>query len=315
MGDSLYSSDTYRQRIASSNASPSGYFKHSAKIASGEVQAKVHPLLDPARVNKAGVVVRESIDSDVHPTSVAVAVLFDVTGSMTSVPKAFVKKLGDLMQQITTTALPHPHVLFGAVGDAYTDTTPLQVGQFEGGNAMDESLSQLYLEGKGGGNRHESYELAMYFMARKSIMDCLNKRKKKGYLFLLGDETPYGKVDARVVKEVIGDDIPADISLASILKELQEKFEVFWITPAGTQYWEDKDIVSRNADLFGSRYLRLDIPENVSEVITATIAICEGKTLTEAVAHLEKSQQECVIRTLENYYTSRTSTVAPLTRF
>ena len=37
----------------------------------------------------------------------------------------------------------------------------------------------------------ESYELAMYFMARHTALDCHEKRGKRGYLFIIGDEMAY----------------------------------------------------------------------------------------------------------------------------
>lgn len=40
----------------------------------------------------------------------------------------------------------------------------------------------------------ESYELAMYFMARHTSIDCYEKRGKRGYLFMIGDELAYPKV-------------------------------------------------------------------------------------------------------------------------
>jgi hypothetical protein len=40
--------------------------------------------------------------------------------------------------------------MFGAIGDAETDYVPLQVGQFESNNRMDDQLRGIALEGNGG---------------------------------------------------------------------------------------------------------------------------------------------------------------------
>jgi hypothetical protein len=48
---------------------------------------RVHPALDPF-----GVTARESRDSAEHPRSLAIAVLFDVTGSMRGVPRVLQAK-------------------------------------------------------------------------------------------------------------------------------------------------------------------------------------------------------------------------------
>ena len=81
--------------------------------------------------------------------------------------------------------------MFAAVGDATCDRVPLQVGQFESDNRMDENLENMILEGGGGGQKTESYELALYFMARHTAIDCYAKRGRRGYLFVIGDEMAY----------------------------------------------------------------------------------------------------------------------------
>jgi len=43
--------------------------------------------------------------------------------------------------------IPHPQILFAAVGDATCDQVPLQVGQFESDNRMDQNLENMILEG------------------------------------------------------------------------------------------------------------------------------------------------------------------------
>ena len=279
MGGSSYSSkefdDTIGKALRSGGASAA--FAYSAAVSSGAAPTAVHPDLDPAKKNKAGRIVRESRDSDAHPESVAVAVLFDETGSMGDVPKAFVEKLGSLMNLLTKKGyLTDPHILFGAIGDAYSDEVPLQLGQFEAGNEMDSALTNIYLEGNGGGQYRESYDLALYFMARHTEMDCLEKRGKKGYLFILGDELLYDHVNKDQVKRLIGDNLQADIPVADILDEVREKFEVYWIFPKGSNYWDRKDINDGLRKLFGQSFIRLEDPTAVAELIATTIGVGEG---------------------------------------
>src|SRR5207248_11612586 len=111
-------------------------------------------------------------DSDAHPTSRAVAVLFDVTGSMRTVPKILQANLPRLMNLLIRKGyLDHPQILVGAVGDATCDRAPLQVGQFESGIEIEEDLAKLYLEGGGGPSITESYELALSFLAHHTSLD------------------------------------------------------------------------------------------------------------------------------------------------
>lgn len=277
MGSSAYSADVFRSTVTSHARAGTDYFTHTAAISSGKVTAAVNEKLDPSKPNKAGKIVREALDSDTHPVSNPVAVLFDVTGSMSNVPREFVSKLGNLMQLLVKkNYLDDPQVLFGAIGDATTDRAPLQLGQFESGNEMDEALGLIYLEGGGGGHITESYELGMYFLARHAKLDSLDKRGKKGYLFLSGDEIPYTKVSKDQVKRVIGDDLEADIPLTTILEELREKFEVFWIFPKGTNHWDDDSVINPLEKLFGQNLLRLEEAKDVCELIASTIGVCEG---------------------------------------
>jgi hypothetical protein len=290
MGGSTHSDDVYTSRLADATSRGSDGFDYSAKIDSGATAKKVHDLLDPKKLNKSGKIVRESFDSDIHPESVAVAVIFDETGSMREQPKVFVQKLGKLMSILVKKGyLKSPHVLFGAIGDATTDSVPLQIGQFEGGNEMDEALTSIYLEGNGGGHNTESYELAAYFLARKSDLDCVKKRGKKGYCFLIGDELPYPVVNRHQVESLIGDKLESNIRFSArdprhpngdltgdILAELEEKYEVFWIMPGGTNHWDDSHVNETLRSLFGQNLLKLPDARDICELIATTIGVCEG---------------------------------------
>lgn len=282
MGGTSYSDDMYSSRMRSTAASGKSYFSHSSAIHSGATASKVHEKLDPSIKNKAGKLIRESFDSKEHPNSVPIAVLFDVTGSMSTIPQIFIKKLGSLMKLLVKKGyVVDPHILFGAIGDATCDDVPLQIGQFEAGNEMDDVLSLIHLEGGGGGQQTESYELGMYYMARHTDMDAYNKRGKKGYLFLMGDETPYSHVKKSEVADVIGDALQENIPTEEILAELRTKFEVFWIMPGGTSYFDNPTINAHLKKLFGQNLLKLPNADDVCELIASTIGLCEGHDLND----------------------------------
>ncbi len=235
--------------------------------------AGVHSKMDPARLKKAR---RESRDSDAHPNSNAVAVFFDVTGSMHTVPRILQKSLCKLMGlTVRRGYLDDPAVLVGGIGDATCDIAPLQVGQFESGNEIEGDLNRLFLEGGGGGQQTESYELALYFLARKTSIDCYEKRGKKGYAFLIGDEMPYSRVKRREVKRVFGDRLQADIPIRDILNEAREKFEIYYILPNLTSYYDDPRILACWRALLGQNVLMLEDPAGISELIASTIGLNE----------------------------------------
>jgi hypothetical protein len=191
-------------------------------------QTRCHPLMDPH-----GVRVRESRDGPAHPRSFGVVFALDVTGSMGEIPERLARKeLPTFMSTVLDLGLTDPQVLFMAVGDAYSDRAPLQVGQFESAAAeMDQWLTWSFLEGNGGGQNCETYELAMYFAARHTEMDCWVKRKHKGYFLMTGDEQPYPQVSGKQVKGLVGDDMSEDIPVADVVRALRETYEPFFLIP------------------------------------------------------------------------------------
>src|SRR5262245_18041263 len=207
MGTTRWSDDHYHDRARLRLRTGKDAFEYDHAVRTGAAEQSVH-----VKMNPRGVTVRESRDCAAHPESHAVAVLFDVTGSMQSVPRVLQAHLPQLMGLLIRKGyLDHPQILTGAIGDATCDAAPLQVGQFESRIEIDEDLGRLYLEGGGGGHITESYELALYFMARHTAMDCFEKRGRRGYLFLVGDETPYRRVKRKEVEEHNGDRLPQDV--------------------------------------------------------------------------------------------------------
>lgn len=270
MGYSYWSDTVYETRQQERQRTRQTAFVYDQQVReSGAIC--VHPQMDPYGAT------RESRDSSQHPDSVAVAVIFDVTGSMGSVPRVLQTKLGRLMRVlIDEHYLAHPQVLFGAVGDAYCDHVPLQLGQFESGLEMDEDLGKIYLEGGGGGQVHETYELALYFMARHTAIDCYERRGRKGYLFTIGDEKPYAQVRRQQVAHLIGDQVRQEIPVEQIIAEVQQRYEYFHIIPTHTTHGRSPEVQARWRTLLGERVLLLEDEAAVCETIALAIGLCEG---------------------------------------
>ncbi|MCS7480306.1 hypothetical protein ACFFQW_41710 [Umezawaea endophytica] len=232
---------------------------------------KAAPSMDPLNV-----AARECRDSPDHADSTPIAVLFDVTGSMGSVPKIMQGKLGKLHGLLQRKGyLADPQLMFGGIGDADSDRVPLQVGQFESDNRMDDQLRDIFLEGNGGGQKSESYELAAYFVARHVVTDAWQKRGRKGYLFLIGDELNKPRLEARHIRRIIGDDIAQDIDPVSVYRELARKWNVYFILPNQSSYYNDDAIGEHWRQILGQNFLKLDDPGAVCELIAATIGVEE----------------------------------------
>ncbi len=282
MGSTNWSTDVYEEAARlRRDAGMSDFAYSDSARATGKW--RIHPTLDPK-----GVTFRESRDSALHPQSHAIAVLFDETGSMNSIPRVFQQKLAELMSVLLVKGyIQDPQILFGAFGDATCDRAPLQVGQFESGVEMDEHLRNIILEGGGGGTNNESYELALYFLARHTAIDCWEKRGRKGYLFLIGDEMAYPAVNKQQVEKHIGDGLQKSIPLRQIIAEVQRRYHFFFIFPRNASHGSDEGIQTFWQDLLGQNVLFLDDENAVSETIALAIGLTEDAiTLAKGSADL-----------------------------
>lgn len=248
-------------------------------------QHKCHPLMNPK-----GVRLRECRDSDDHPQSLGIVFALDVTGSMGAIPKLIAtQQLPVFMKILLDCQIADPQVLFMAIGDAISDNAPLQAGQFEStAELMDQWLTWSYLEGGGGGSGEESYELGMYFLAMHTEMDCVVKRKKRGYLFMTGDELPYPSLSRHVAEGIIGDTLDDDLTVEEIVAELQKSYVPFFIIPDKTRAQRCE---RRWRDLLGDHVLVLESAEDVCFVAAGAMLLCEGRVtdIKELVTRLEQA--------------------------
>lgn len=283
MGGSSWSDEFYTERAKSRAASATPTFAYTSAVAAGKAERKVHAKLDPKGVT------REARDSEAHPASVPVGFLLDVTGSMHSVPVQVQKELPRLMDFLLDKGFVRdPQILFGAIGDHTCDKAPLQIGQFESGNEMEDDLTNLLLEGGGGGGNHESYELGLYFFARHTSCDHIEKRGQKGYLFITGDEHPYPTIDPATALAVFGDTLQGPITVEEIVREVQEKFHVFFIIPSGTSHYGDAALVARWGQLLGADHvLQLGEPGAIVELVAAALAVGQGQKLGDALGAMK----------------------------
>lgn len=247
-------------------------------------QRECHPLMNPK-----GVKVRESRDSADHPNSLGIVFALDVTGSMGDIPHLLAtEQLPNFMKIMMDCNIQDPQLLFSAVGDATCDRASLQVGQFESSaELMDQWLTWCYLEGGGGSSFEESYELALYFIALHTEMDCMLKRKKRGYMFMTGDEHPYPVLSRHIVDGIIGDKLDEDLKVEEIVAELQKSFVPFFMIPdEARRHRNNCERVWR--DLLGDNVLCLDSPEDTCFVAAGAILISEGLSgnLDELMAKL-----------------------------
>ncbi len=178
MGGSSYDRDVY------SSSSSSGWGGSSNFGASSYSASKLNS---------------SSLDSSMMPngkileskTKSPIVVMLDVTGSNINFARVVYDKLPMFYGQIEQKGyLTDFDIAFCAVGDAYSDKYPLQIGEFAKGSALDSWLEKIVLERGGGGQGMESYELAAYYLVKNAKFS----EGSQPIVFFIGDESPYPNV-------------------------------------------------------------------------------------------------------------------------
>jgi hypothetical protein len=293
MGNTSWSNDLYRDRVDHRARTGTPTFVHDANVRSGRTAAAAHPTLSPKSIT-----VREARDSDAHPNSLAISIFFDVTGSMGRVPRRLQQKLTKLMETLLDKKYcEDPQIMVGAVGDYNAgDRVPLQVGQFESGIEIDEQLGLIYIEEGGGGSFEESYQNALYLLARKTATDCWEQRGKKGFAFLIGDEKPYGASTVKEIEDIFGDKISENVTIHTLIREVQERYHLFFIIPNNTSYYNNPELHATWAGLIGTEnVIKLEDPDLVCETIGATIGMFENSLSIDDVASVGDNAADALV--------------------
>jgi hypothetical protein len=224
-------------------------------------------------MNPSGIVVRESRDSKEHPNVVSIILALDVTGSMGTIPHFLVKEgLPNIMASIINGGINDPQLLFLAIGDHECDNSPLQVAQFESSDELlDKWLTDVYLEGGGGGNSGESYLLAWYFAGFHTSIDCFEKRGQKGFLFTIGDEPTLKSVPKRALQNIMGDGQYDEFSADMLLEKAREKYHCLHLHIKQTGAGSRQETMDGWKQLMGEGLIIVDNKNDVSRIISETI--------------------------------------------
>ena len=286
MGGSSWSDDDYSSRASVRASSGAKAFAYDDDVTSGRAAKVAHVSLDPTKM-KGGL--RECRDSVDHPNSNPIYIGLDVTGSMSSVPKIMQSKLKELLALLLRKGyIDDPAICVSAIGDFEAgDKVPFQLGQFESGLEIENDLTNLYLEGNGGGNKYEGYDMALYFLARCTKTDAWEKRGRKGYAFIICDEGLPAKCKRSTIKAIFGQDVQDDVLTIDLIAEVLEKWELFCIVPNMTAYYQTALQDSWKAVL-GQRVIFLDDPNAIVETIGSCVGLCEESVdITSLVADLK----------------------------
>lgn len=253
---------TYSVVDRDSRATTLGYYtKSSTEIFSSK---SINNAMSPY-----GITVRESRDSAEHPNTVAIILALDVTGSMGSIPHFLVKEgLPAIMGSIIEKGIKDPQLLFLGIGDHECDDAPLQVGQFESNDELlDKWLTDVYLEGGGGGNGGESYLLAWYLAGYHTSIDCIEKRGQKGFLFTVGDEPVLPSIPKKVLSNLMGDGQYENFLSSVLLDRAREMYNVYHLHIKQTASGSRQHVIDGWKQLMGDNLIVVEKREDVAQII------------------------------------------------
>ncbi len=241
----------------------------------------LHPDLNPKNFQD------ESLKS-AGRTPIVFAV--DVTGSMGEWVKIIYEKFPMFYGQLNMREYAFdPTVSFCAIGDAECSKVPLQISNFSSGLDIDLNITKLFLEGGGGGNLRESYELAAYFYLEKCILNF----HEFPFLFITGDEAFFNEVTIKNVQKTFGNKISQNMNSREVFKTLKDKFNIFHLRKKFDDDNKEKGMYRQWSDTLGhERVLQVTCPKACIDVILGAIAITTGsRTLSQYVEDmLERGQ-------------------------
>lgn len=171
---------------------------------------------------------KDLIASDVSTKSTApLIIVIDETGSMGDWPATIFSKLPYLENEGKEYLGEDFEICFMAIGDAHVrdEKYPLQVRPFAKGLDLKKRLGELVIEGNGGGQGSETYELAALFAAEKvEIPNAI-----KPIIIFIGDEKPYDTIDKEYADQYCGIKIDKTLTTEAVFKKLQHKYSVYFI--------------------------------------------------------------------------------------
>lgn len=210
-----------------------------------------------------------NIKSDAEET---LTILCDVTGSMGKWPATIFSKLPYMDHECREYLGQGMEISFAAVGDAYADSYPIQIRPFKKGVALKEELEKLVVEGGGGSQSRESYELTCLYYLKNAIMP----KAKHPIMIIIGDEAFHPKVLKKHAKLANVTLESESMTAEAIFEELTKKFSVYLIRKPYTSKCgdlRDNEIHEKWEEVLGGeRIAILPDPDRVVDTIFGILA-------------------------------------------
>lgn len=267
----------------------------------------------------------DSLDSTMKPLNRRISskskhpivIMLDVTGSNTDFAKIVYDKMPMFYGQIEQKGyLKDFDISVCAIGDAYSDDYPLQIADFSKGTEIDDWLKKLVLEGRGGGQRCETYELGAYYLVHNFDFE----KGAQPIVFFLGDESPYSNVSASQIKQYIDSgfkDSDIDLKTTSVFKELLRKIpNTYVFLNPYNGYYKDDDIRNMWKSLFENKeqviLMQKDNEKAIVDLMLGVISMVGEKDLEDyKVDMLDRGQTHDRIASVDKMLSGLSKSLVP----
>ena len=191
--------------------------------------------------------------------------------------------------------------MFLAIGDHLCDNAPLQVGQFEANDELlDKWLTDVYLEGHGGGNGGESYLLAWYFAAYHTAIDSLEKHGKKGFLFTIGDEPTHNTLSKNDLQNLMGPGEYQNTTAVELLSKAREKYHVFHLHIKETMSGGKESVINGWKELMQENLIIVDSYKNIPTIMSnLVVKYANAEGYTQAINEVSMTEPDMTGQTSE----------------
>lgn len=250
----------------------------------------------------AGKGTKDLIAENVKTESTApLVIVVDETGSMGDWPATIFSKLPYLENEGKEYLGDDFEICFMAIGDAYeAEQYPLQVRPFAKGLELKDRLKELVIEGGGGGQTTETYELAALFAAEKVEIP----KAIKPIMIFIGDEQCYDTINPDHAEKLLGIKLQKTLTTDAVFQKLREKFAVYLIrkpyhrSSSNELSETDRHITAHWESLLGEGHIS-NLPEagRVVDVIFGILAKESGR-VAYFEHELEDRQTEDQVKTV-----------------
>ncbi len=109
---------------------------------------------------------------------------------------------------------------------------------------------------------------------------------------------------------LLGDRLDEDIPVEEMVRELETKYDTYFILPNLTSYYNDPKILRCWSELLGENVIRLENPEGISELIASTIGVAEGVVDLRALKPIFERRDAAMARVISRALASMGREVA-----